>query len=579
MQNVVPDSADEDENEDPNHANARARAASPFLYSDAEEGSGSFGTYDECFADFKDKVAKVKDVWATLPAKAGDPVEISSCKKFADMHSTLQYSEYGKKDDRVVNKQFIGRFMKDGRLNGDRVFRAFGMYSDPRACPADEFNLWTPFAVESITAEGDSDQRIDDLAFLLRHLFILSGRSQLSTRTNPPCPIVCSVALLVSQVLYDHMLDWKAHFFQYPDVKSHMLCNIGGQGCGKSIIYGDTEDTLGLLANMMGKCKFFTTAEPEKYVWGMFNSIMASAYYVNLNEVGNFFTHIGNINKGVGQLKTLIKQKEMTINDKGVPHVKSQSLAKYAYTANPRDGANIPTEDAERRYVVIRCSDELCSGTFEGAPVKEYFIKLGGLVVKLALLRDFYDYLMARPVSKTFHKDDMPVSNLQMQLNAANRDSIDQWLSSLKWDEGQTTKKLTNNAVWASFKDFCESESIPLRLREQQFKNQLGTRPFVTAYHEHNGRGKLIDREGLERALPPAPEEQGSHDPEPDFKAIATDFFNQRLATEIAADPGAWKAARKAEARARKQERLAQERVRKLEREEAAYEAMAAADA
>eukprot|EP00966_Prymnesium_polylepis_P286697 6622352-Prymnesium_polylepis.1 len=68
--------------------------------------------------------------------------------------------------------------MKDGRLNGDRVFRAFGMYSDPRACPADEFNLWTPFAVESITAEGDSDQRIDDLAFLLRHLFILSGRSQ-----------------------------------------------------------------------------------------------------------------------------------------------------------------------------------------------------------------------------------------------------------------------------------------------------------------------------------------------------------------------------------------------------------------
>ena len=40
-------------------------AASPFLYSEADSDNGSFGTYDECFADFNDKVAKVKDVWMT----------------------------------------------------------------------------------------------------------------------------------------------------------------------------------------------------------------------------------------------------------------------------------------------------------------------------------------------------------------------------------------------------------------------------------------------------------------------------------------------------------------------------------
>jgi len=544
----------EGENEDPSHTNARARAGSPFLYLEADDGS--FGTYDECYANFKDKVAKVKDVWVILPVNVGDPPEIVSCKKFAEMYSTLQHSEPGKKPNTFVNKQFIGRFMKDGRLNGDRVFRAFGMYSEPRDCPADEFNLWTPFAVEAITAEGDSEQRINDLAFLLRHLFIVSGRVQ---------------------VLYDHVLDWKAHCFQYPDIKSHMLCFVGNQGCGKSIIFGDTEESIGLMGNMVGKCKFFTTAEPEQYVWGKFNSIMASAYYVNLNEVGNF-THIGNVNKGVGPLKTLIKGKEMTINDKGVSHVKIQSLAKYVYTANPKDGVNIPTEDAERRYVVIRCSDELCLGTFEGAPVKDYFETLGGLVQKPSLLRDLYDYLMARPVSRMFHKDDMPISNLQKQLNAANRDSIDQWLSSLEWDEGQTTKKLSNAAVWAGYQAYCTNESIHLRLGEQQFKNQLSARPFVTAYHDRKERGKLIDREGLERALPLAPEEQASQDPEPDFKTIATDFWNKRLVEEIAADPAKWKAARKAEARARKQERLAHERVRKEEREEAYYEAMAAVD-
>jgi len=320
----------EGENEDPNPV----RAASPFLYSRFERQS--YGSYDECLAAFKDKVAKVDDVWVLLADKASDPYKMVSAKKFADSNSTLQYSEQNK--GKYVNKQFIGRFMKEGRLNGDRVFRQFGMYSDPGACPEDVFNLWTPFAVKEMTAKGDSDEHIDDLAFLLRHLFILSGRSQ---------------------VLYDHVLDWNTHFFKYPDIKSHMLCFIGGQGCGKSIIFGDTETNLGLLGNMMGKSKFFTTAEPETYVWGKFNSIMASAYYVNLNEVGNF-THVGNVNKGVGPLKALIKGKEMTINDKGLSHVKTQSLAKYVYTANPKDGVNIPTEDSERRYVVIRCSDQLC---------------------------------------------------------------------------------------------------------------------------------------------------------------------------------------------------------------------------
>ena len=171
---------------------AVARTGSPFLYLE-QTGTGNFGTYDECYADFKDKVAKVGTTWVILPVKAGDPFKIVSCQKFTEMHATKNYSKPGKNPDEFVNKQFIKDFMIEGKLEGDRVFSGgFGMYPEPRDCPADEFNLWTPFAVEAITAEGDSEQRIDDLAFLLRHLFILSGRVRVSTRTNPPCPIVRS---------------------------------------------------------------------------------------------------------------------------------------------------------------------------------------------------------------------------------------------------------------------------------------------------------------------------------------------------------------------------------------------------
>ena len=375
-------------------------------------------------------------------------------------------------------------------------------------------------------------------------------------------------------MLFDFQLDWQRQVFQHPDTKSVMLCLIGGQGCGKSIVYGDSCEGDGLLHNMIGRSKFYSTAQPEKYVWGQFNSLMANAYVVNLNEVGNF-THINNIYQGVGPLKSLISDQTITINDKGLSHVTAPSWHRFVYTANPKDGANIPTEDAERRYVVIRCSDELCSGASpDGVPVKDYFAKLADLVKKPILQRDFYDLLMARSVPRTFHKDDLPISSLHKQLNAANRDPIDKWLSSLEWDEEQTTKKLTNKAAWAAFQDYCNNESIPLRLSAQQFKIKLSARPFVTAYHDRNGRtderGKAIDREGLERALPPVPEEQGTQDPEPDFKTIATDFWNQPLMAELAADPAKWKAARKAEARARKKERLVHERVRAQEREDAA---------
>ena len=169
------------------------------MYSENREDNAPFADYDECLAVFKDTVAKVKDVWVTLPDKAGDPFELASGRKFADMHMTLQYSEPNMRGDGSTSKQFIGdgftskqfihRFMQDGRLNGDRVFRAFDMYADPAACPADKFNLWTPFAVETIEVDGaDSVQRIDDLVFLLRHHFILSGRKQVTRGCHDPPP-------------------------------------------------------------------------------------------------------------------------------------------------------------------------------------------------------------------------------------------------------------------------------------------------------------------------------------------------------------------------------------------------------
>ena len=63
----------------------------------------------------------------------------------------------------------------------------------------------------------------------------------------------------------------------------------------------------------MGEEKVFESSQPERDVWGDFNSKMANTFLVNLNELSKKET----INCE-GRIKALITDPSLTINDKGV---------------------------------------------------------------------------------------------------------------------------------------------------------------------------------------------------------------------------------------------------------------------
>jgi hypothetical protein len=158
------------------------------------------------------------------------------------------------------------------------------------------------------------------------------------------------------------------------------------------------------------------------------------------------------------------------------------SYHRWMLTAQVKDGRYIPTEDAERRYYVGRCSDELCVGH------RADHAEFARVIETPQALIDFHGFLMARDVPKRpLGKEDIPVTTHQRELNAANRDPIEQFVAAVAREEMELMRtngdgsvpiisgvlKATNDEVYQGYKEFC-AESRIFVLEKQQFFTQLG---------------------------------------------------------------------------------------------------------
>jgi len=159
-------------------------------------------------------------------------------------------------------------------------------------------------------------------------------------------------------------------------------------------------------------------------------------------------------------------------------------------TAQPKDGRSIPTEDAERRYFIARCSDELCVGHLA------HHAEFARVIETPQALIDFYEFLMARNVPKRpLCKEDVPVTTHQRELNAANRDPIEQFVAAIAREPPEvvlmrTTLTLTRteykvpikdgvlkataDEVYLGYQKFCADVHITGMLARDQFFTQLG---------------------------------------------------------------------------------------------------------
>lgn len=292
-------------------------------------------------------------------------------KQIIDAYEHLVYHSYTDDKGNDIKLHFIHEWIKDPTI---KCYNDFGVFPNSSKCPTNILNVWVPFAMERFVDEYEID--IEGRDFILNHLNILCDRNL---------------------TIYNYFLLWICQMIQYPEFKSTCPVLIGRQGSGKGTF-------MELMKKLLGSDKVLITAQPDKYVWGNFNTLMTHAFLVGFDEMTKTMT-----TSAVEFIKNLITDANININEKGFNAYSIPSFHHFMMMTNKDDGG-ISTTDDDRRKLMIRTSDELIGNT-------EYFKKFYAYLEDEKVMRSVYDYFkymenvptMLPPPPQTEYQDNLKI--------------------------------------------------------------------------------------------------------------------------------------------------------------------------
>jgi hypothetical protein len=215
------------------------------------------------------------------------------------------------------------------------------------------------------------------------------------------------------------------------------------------------------MRKMLGNKRVFESSDPKRDVFGSFNNLMASAYFVVLNEVGQQDLE-------VGKFKQLITDGSLVINNKGISAIDTTSYHRFIITTNKEEP--VSTKKGDRRNLVIRSSDELCGK-------KEYFSKMYELLDDINVIRTVYDYLMSIPNLDKFGLIKLPTTEYQRDLQELSISPIEQCIINLIQDNTiqniDNIIKISSNELFSYFNAYITSQKIEYNINSLKFNVRL----------------------------------------------------------------------------------------------------------
>jgi len=172
-----------------------------------------------------------------------------------------------------------------------------------------------------------------------------------------------------------------------------------------------------ILCKLLGQLKVLETTNPERDVWGQFNSVMMDTFLINLNELSKKDTL-----EAEGKIKGLVTDPTITINKKGVDQIQIKSFHRFIITTNKDDP--ITTSKDDRRNLIIRSSDELIGN-------KEFFNTIYELLEDTNVIRTCFDYFLNMPNLDKFNSLKIPQTAYQNELKKLDMTPPEQFLISL----------------------------------------------------------------------------------------------------------------------------------------------------
>ena len=312
------------------------------------------------------------------------------------------------------NHQFILKWLND--YSEIRRYDDVGTYPPPLVCPANIFNLWTPFSAENLT---EYTEQPENLEFYLNHLKILCNNEDKA---------------------YDYFIKWNAQMVQQPAEKSTCITMISDEGAGKTTI-------IEVNKKMMGCQKVLMTTNPKDDCWGKFNGLMLNSYFVNLNEISIKDSH-----EAEGRIKGLITDDDLTVNQKGKDQIIIQSYHRWFITTNNENGAS-KTHSKDRRNMIIRSSDELIGN-------KAHFDKLYAMIDDPNFIATYYNYLKNMDISD-FHIRSIPYTEYQQDLQELSVSPLELFIIYIiETNYYESEYKEYAGSIYSDYKQFCKSRGF-----------------------------------------------------------------------------------------------------------------------
>jgi hypothetical protein len=396
-------------------------------------GDMSFSAMAEEFEKTNCKIRKGGVFIETNPRTGEHYIRTYQQLKLENAHLFCGYDEKGKK----IN--FIDTWTK----NNDeiRIYEKMNVYPNAELCPDNEFNIWTPFAMERVEEFTWRQDVLDDFLEFMK------------------CTICGHLPHHKITLQYDYMMDWLAHLVQRPDQKPGKApVLISKQGGGKGTF-------MRMLKRILGDKKVFQSINPERDVWGNFNPMMEEAIVVFLDECTKSKTG----GDSMETLKNYITEETMTINNKYIPSHDITSYHRIVDTTNKEDGGVEMSED-DRRFFVMRMSDARKSDM-------AYWGKWNALLkgVDDSPWKTIYDWLMARDVGDFMEKK-TPKTEFQKNLESSSKAPIDCWLEdmAIEWrrncKKSKAEKEMTGADCLADYLGYCERNGF----QRKEFQTNAG---------------------------------------------------------------------------------------------------------
>jgi hypothetical protein len=304
-------------------------------------------------------------------------------------------------------------------------------YPHPLKCPKHIFNMWLPFEIEKY--KKDYIKNEEALKFILNHIKILCNHEN---------------------NIFEYFIKWIGQMLQYPATKTIIPVLISDEGAGKGTL-------IELMRKMLGNKRVFESSDPKRDVFGSFNNLMASAYFVVLNEVGQQDLEIG-------KFKQLITDGSLVINNKGISAIDTTSYHRFIITTNKEEP--IQTKKGDRRNLIIRSSDELCRN-------KKYFTKMYELLNDINVIRTVYDYFKSIPNLDKFGEIDLPTTEYQRDLQELSISPIESCIINLVQDNTiqniDNIIKMTSIELFSYFNAYITSQKIEYNINSLKFHVRL----------------------------------------------------------------------------------------------------------